>query len=214
MSVATMAEIEGVCTRIIGASKTWGAYDANGQRWNTTFVQTTIKFADRELASYIAKTPGHPANVSLFVDSAPLAHKELLPQSLAGYADVRVDNEHAEVMSATSEIERLRSHETVSTDELLNPYYVIWGRRIYHTGTLAIVGYFPNTTPSGNTLLCPSEYSYAIALGALRLQALADFGEGQISSDLAQEYRSRIDLIKDDANLGIVREVPAYVMKG
>jgi len=214
MPQASLTTVVNIVSNIIGLYKGWGATPENAQRWDSTTISNVAKITDAETAATIAKTPGHPAGNTLFTDSTEIAHKGVLPDSLAGYANIRVDGEHAEEAASTVEISRLRSHEVIATDEQYNPYYKIWGKSIYHTGTSAIVGYFPAQTASGDVLLSPIEYTYTVVIGTLRIMALKDFGEGGIASDLAQEYRSRQAMIKEDANLGIIRETPALVMKG
>jgi hypothetical protein len=202
--VVQLADVLYICEQLVGR--------INPVRWSTANFTAYAKAADGEIAATIALAPGHPLQAQMYVDSDPIAHKGELPISLAGYANVRVDTEQAFNLKA-HEIGRLLTHETVAANELTMPYYDFHGKRLYHTGTSAIVGYVPVTLQDESSLRSPAAYLYAVVIGTLRLAGIQDWSELGFSSDLAQEYRSRLQLIQGDANLGIIREIPALQPK-
>ncbi len=212
---ASLDDIVNVALHIIGAAKlAAGVVDDNPSRYDKNGVIKVTRFVDREVASFIARTEGHPEQFDMFVYSNNIAHKGVLPESIAGYGNITVDGEKAKEINFF-EIARIRTHETVSTDDILEePYFKISGNKIYHTGTNAIVGYIPPVGDEVVALFSPAAYSYCILAGVLRVMFSKDGEDVGMSSDYAREYNARLAMIKDDAFKGIIREQPPLPQQG
>lgn len=206
---AQLNNIVNLAGHIIGAAKLAnGTYDDNPSRYDKNAAILATRMIDREIASYIARTEGHPEQFDMLTDSGNLPNGAKLPESLAGYYAVRVDGVKA-AESSIYEINRIRTAELVDADDLEEEqYYKIAGDRIYHTGAFAIVGFVEADDGLGSDLLSPAAYENLILAGVLRIMFSKDGEDPSMSSSYASEYNSKIAWIRDDANLGIIREFP------